>query len=239
MYYDLQANLDYLVLLVMQNKAEKVIDLIDSGRFNQNLLEDIGCCESSLPLYKLSLCNAILLDSGGWSKEVLPIVERNRLGCKNLLDYWAGQWKCPINVPLDFETYQSECAHFKDGNMEDLLGGNLNELIALGYDENEVEFCYAVLTYKYDLIQKHIKMRTNPDIYISGTIPFGYGNLEDGESYNALDCYNIFYCDAFDCYGLRAFWSDIQIREVRVRDVHLLLEAAAYCDLEKKLQMLK
>lgn len=127
--------------------------------------------------------------------------------------------------------YQYECAHFKDWDMEELLDGGMNELTALGYDENEIEFCYAVLTYKSDLIQKHIKMQTNSDVYISGAIPPSKGKYADGESYNALDCCSTFYCDAFVFYGLGAFWSNTQVQPARVKDVHLLLEAAAYCDL--------
>lgn len=74
---------------------------------------------------------------------------------------------------MGFFEYQYECAHFKDWDMEELLYGDMNELTALGYDENEIEFCYAVLTYKSDLIQKYIKMQINPDVYIFGAIPLG------------------------------------------------------------------
>ena len=40
-YWD---DLDELVALVMQNKAEQVIHLIESGNFDKSLLEDVGCC---------------------------------------------------------------------------------------------------------------------------------------------------------------------------------------------------
>lgn len=114
----------------------------------------------------------------------------------------------------------------------------MDELVALGYDKNEVEFCYAVLTYKPYLIQKHIALRTNPNVYISGDIPPGTGYASDGESYNALAFCNTVYCDAFDCYGLAAFWENTQIQTVEVSDVHLLLETAAYKDLETRLKSL-
>lgn len=82
---------DILVTLVMQNQAEKVITLIESGVFDTRFLNDIGCCERPLPLYKLSLCNAILLEDNTWSKKFLPVVKRNRRGCKAMLDYWDKQ----------------------------------------------------------------------------------------------------------------------------------------------------
>lgn len=239
MYNDWYLECDSLVSLVMQNQAEKVIDTIESGSIDLRFLNDIGCCEHSLPLYKLSLCNAILLDNNNWAKSFLSVVERNREGCKALLDYWERRWNYPVNRPMNFSDYQEECAHFDEWwDMEVLLDGNLEELVALGYNKNEVELCFAVLTYKSDLIQKHIALRTNPDVYISGNIPPGTGFAGDGECYNALDCCNTFYCDAFDCYGLSSFWENTQILLAKVRDVHLLLEAAAYQDLENKLKPL-
>lgn len=139
---------------------------------------------------------------------------------------------------MDFYNYPDACAHFKDWNIDEVLDGNLDELIALGYDKDEAEFCYAVLTYKPDLIQKHIAMRTNPDVYISGEIPPGTGWITDGESYNALNCCNTFYHDAINCYGLAVFWKNKEVSPITGDDVDLLLEAAAYRDLEKKLKSL-
>ena len=73
---------DSLVSSVMQNQAEKAIGLLESGRLDLRFLDDIGRCKNPLPLYKLSLCNAILLDNDNWAESFLPVVERNRQGCK-------------------------------------------------------------------------------------------------------------------------------------------------------------
>lgn len=121
--------------------------------------------------------------------------------------------------------------------MDGLLDGNLDDLIALGY-KDEVELCYAVLTYELGLIKKHIALQTNPNVYISGDIPPGTGYASDGESYNALVFCNTVYCDAFDCYDLTAFWENEQIQPIEKSDVYLLLEAAAYRDLEIRLKSL-
>lgn len=238
MYGDLLVKYKDLIALVMQNHAKKVIDLLESDVIDTRILNDIGCCSSPLPLYKLSLCNAILLDDDNWSERFLPVVERNRQGCATLLDYWGERWNYPVNCPMDFSDYQDMCAHFKDWSMDELLDGNLDDLVALGYNKDEVELCYAVLTYEPDLIKKHIALRTNPDVYVSGNISSGTGYTTDGESYNALVFCNTVYCDAFDCYNLAVFWENEQIQQMKMRDVYLLFEAAAYRDLEKKLKSL-
>lgn len=239
MYSDYWDDLDELVALVMQNNAEQVIHLIESGNFDKSLLEDVGCCEYPLPLYKLSLCNMILLDTDGWRSDILPIVEQNRQNCGLLLDYWRTRWNYPVDVPMDFESYQYECAHFSDWDMDELLDGDLDTLKAMGYDEDEVEFCYAVLTYKADLIQKHLGLKTNPDVCISASLAPGEGKAWDGESHNALnDCYS-FCWDEFHCYDLWRYWSSSHVEKVRVGDAQALLQVAAYCDLEEKLEKLK
>ena len=144
MYSNLFHQFSNLVALVMQNQAEKVIDLLESDVIDTRILNDIGCCSSPLPLYKLSLCNAILLDNDNWSKSFLPVVERNRQGCKTLLDYWGKRWNYSVNCPMDFSDYQEMCAHFKDWDMDGLLDGNLDDLIALGYNKDEVELCLMI-----------------------------------------------------------------------------------------------
>lgn len=235
-YWD---DLDELVALVMQNTVEQVIHLIESGNFDKSLLEDVGCCEHPLPLYKLSLCNMILLDTDGWSSDALSTIEQNRQNCRLLLDYWRTRWNYPVDVPMDFESYQYECAHWKDWDMDELLDGDLDTLKAMGYDEDEVEFCYAVLTYKADLIQKHLGLRTNPDVCISASLAPGEGKAWDGESHNALnDCYS-FCWDEFHCYDLWCYWSSSHVENVRVGDAQALLQVAAYCELEEKLDKLK
>lgn len=46
-YWD---DLDELVALVMQNKAEQVIELIESGNFDKSLLEDCWLLRASFAL---------------------------------------------------------------------------------------------------------------------------------------------------------------------------------------------
>lgn len=84
--------------------------------------------------------------------------------------------------------------------MEDLLDGDLDTLKAMGYDEDEVEFCYAVLTYKADLIQKHLGLRTNPDVYISALHAPGEEVSWEEEGYNPAVTPNLRSCFSASFY---------------------------------------
>ncbi len=46
MYSNLFHQFSDLVALVMQNQAEKVIDLLESDVIDTRILNDIGCCSS-------------------------------------------------------------------------------------------------------------------------------------------------------------------------------------------------
>lgn len=54
MYSNLYLEYNSLVSLVMQNKAAKVIDLLETESVDMRILNDIGCSKYPLPLYKLS-----------------------------------------------------------------------------------------------------------------------------------------------------------------------------------------
>ena len=227
-----------VVSMVIQNLAEEAIDSIESAAFDKSILEDIGSCSKPLPLYKLTLCNDILLSDEEWKDWFMPTVERNRRGCQALKDYWKNRWNHPVNEPMDFQNYSEECGHFSGWDMEDLLDGSLKELVERGYDTNEAELCYAVLTYAPDLIQKHIKLGTNPDVCISCDVAPGEGKVGDGETYNALVECQTFVCDAFDIYGLASFWEITKAIPATANDVFRLLEGAAYHKLWKELEAL-
>lgn len=96
--------LDPLVSLVLQNDAERVIAQIESGDFDPRVLENVGCCDCPLPLYKLSVCSYIYLALPEWVERMQPLIDRNLEGCRRLLDYWESMGY-PVHEPMDFENY--------------------------------------------------------------------------------------------------------------------------------------
>lgn len=219
---------------VMQNHAEKAISILESGDFNQAILEDIGCINQKLPLYKVSVCNAIILDNDDWSRSFLPVVRENRKQCYTLLMFWKDKYGFDVERPMDFENYQKCCGHFVDWDMEDLLEGDLDKLVGMGYDKNEVELCYAVLTYNVKLLKKHFFLRTNPDVFILGDYFPDDARQHSSECYNALHFCSTIISDALSLYGLASFYESQFVVPTRVRDIEILLQTAAYTDLQNK-----
>ena len=131
--------------------------------------------------------------------------------------------------PIDFPDY------------EELFDADLDELVRMGYNKDEVEFCYAVLVYDAELIKKHIALKTNPKVYVSGELAPGTGFRNDGTSYSALfSCFDFHY-DAVVHYGVIDYWTGNEINKeqsVRGDDVLNLLQAAAYLRLGKQLKTL-
>jgi hypothetical protein len=85
---------------VMQNHAEKAISILELGDFNQAILEDIGCGSQKLPLYKVSVCNAIILSNDNWDRSFLPVVRENRKQCHTLLMFWEERYGYNVRKPI-------------------------------------------------------------------------------------------------------------------------------------------
>ena len=66
--------------------------ILELGDFNQAILEDIGCGSQKLPLYKVSVCNAIILSNDNWDRSFLPVVRENRKQCHTLLMFWEERY---------------------------------------------------------------------------------------------------------------------------------------------------
>ena len=202
-----QRNTKRLVACVMENMADEAIRILRSGIFDKKVLEDIGVCEDRLPLYMITSCYYILLnDVSSWNESFQHAVMQQKAECIRLMDYWASEYGYPVYDVIDFAPYQDYCAHFdKYWELEDLLGADIDKLETLGYTRDECEFCYAILTYKHELIQKHLSLGTLADIDISDH-PRGFA--VEGESYNALRECRAFYCDAFDVDGLAHYMKE-------------------------------
>ena len=229
-----QRNTKRLIAYVMENMADEAIRILRSGFFDEKVLEDVGGCETQLPLSMITRCYYILLnDVSSWNESFQHVVMQQERECKRLMDYWASEYGYPVYDEIDFAPYQDDCAHFdKYWELEDLLGADIATLETLGYTMEECEFCYAILTYRHNMIQKHLALGTLADIDISNH-PRGFA--VEGESYNALRECRTFYCDVFDVDGLAHYMREgyeKRIAEVDERDFKFLLEAAAYCQLE-------
>lgn len=182
----------------------------------------------------------IKLSSSDWVDFYRPIVERNRKDVSKLLDFWKSEFGYPVEKGMDFSLYTEECGHFYGCDMEDLLEGNLEELVENGYDRDEVLLCYGVLVYNPEILEEQIAKSTNPDVYISGNIPPQKACQEDGESYNALLSNQTFGYDIVDCYGFGRFWeSQGNMLKIEARDIYDLLQGAAYTQLYERLNCIK
>ena len=121
--------------------------------------------------------------------------------------------------------------------MKDLLEGDLDKLVGMGYDKNEVELCYAVLTYNVELLKKHLGLKTNPDVFIGGDYLPADAPQYSSECYNALHFCDTVISDAMSLYGLALFYENQYSVPVGLRDIETLLQAAAYTDLQNKLSL--
>ncbi len=231
-----------LICYVFQNMADEAIDILETKNYSDTILNDIGLLDKPFPLYWLVKCNEILLEDKNWMKDYYDrVVVPSLRNCRRLLKYFDDN-NLNFAGDVDYSLFPEERAHFTDCEMDEILGGDLDCLTKMGYDADECLLCYAVLTGDIDEIDRQIKKKTNPDVWISGDFAPDVANANDGSSYNALVECNIAYCDCFDIYGLsRQLECGVnKITEVISSDIlSTLIEASFYRHTELRLKRLK
>lgn len=232
-----------LICCVFQNMADEAIDILENQDYSKSLLEDIGLLNKPFPLYWLVKCNEILLEDTNWVKDYYDRVVLPSLGnCRRLLKYFNDKNLSYVG-DVDYSLFPEERGHFfVDTDMDELLAGDLDYLVKKGYDADECLLCHAVLTGHIDEIDRQIKKKTNPDVWISGDFAPETANASDGSSYNALEDCRRFYCDCFDIYELRGYLDNglnKKIQKINTRMLSSLIQASFYRTIELRLLQLK
>lgn len=231
-----------LICCVFQNMSDEAIDILEAKVYSKSLLEDIGLLSKPFPLYWLVKCNEILLDDKNWNKEYYErVVAPSLENCGRLLKYFDDN-NLNFAGDIDYSLFPEERGHFVDWSIDELLDGELDYLVKKGYDADECLLCHAVLTGDIEEIDRQIKNKTNPDVWISGDFTPEEANAADGSSYNAIVACNTFYCDCFDIYNLRGYLEDglnKKTRRINIEMLSELIEASFYKHIELRLLQIK
>lgn len=227
-----------LLSCILQNKADQAIAILDSDNYNKDILKDVGAFINPLPLYQLTVCQAILLDSNDWNVDVVPTVERNRKECDKLLKYWADKFHYPVGEKMDFMPYEDEFGEFSGRPFEAIFGREEGELEEQGCNPDEVLLCYGVLIHDTPMLKEQFSKKTNPDVNIPKKVESGpYANAE--VSYNALHACESIISHVFDDLDFIMFWEpNDYLIHVDAQDIRNLVEGAAYTRLLKELKTL-
>lgn len=210
----IKQNTERLVKAVLSNNLEETKRIINGGDFDPVILEDVfkglGIEDSSVPpfpLFYISLCNEIYL-AGDWVDFYKPTVERNLTACRELILYWE-QLGYDVSQPIDFAKYQELCAHFFDDDMEDLFWATEEQLLSLGYDRDEIQLSFAILTYDRDTIFDLLAKKVNPNVWISGECRANQCTEHEGQ--NARVTVDDSLCDPQIAYEMTSYYDDIPL----------------------------
>lgn len=231
-----------LISCVFQNMADDAICILESGSYHKRLLDDIGLTNSRFPLYWLVKCNKMILDCDDWTEEFRrEVILPARNDCNALLAFFKHNG---LDYPgdVDYTLFPKERGHFKDWDFEDLFDASIDELCAMGYDKDECLLCYAVLRGDIREIERQVEMRTNPDVWISGSEDPKYACAVDGSSYNALVACSSFYGDCLSIYDLCSYLRrgrDKVCEDITYRMLAELIEASFYRKVELMLTPLQ
>lgn len=231
-------NTQDLLSCIMQNKADQAIAILESGDYDKDILKDVGAFINPLPLYQLTVCQAILLGDDDWDKNVVPTVERNRQECDKLLKYWADKFHYPVGDEINFMSYEDEFER-SSTPLEEVFGRTLDELESLGYNRDEVLLCYGVLTHDSIILKEQLRKKTNPDVYIPVKTVANLGAKGEDAWNHAIYSCETHISHIFDDLSFIMFWEpNDDLIYVHPEYISSLVEAAAYTRLLKELKNL-
>ena len=242
-----------LIKAVFANRVDTVKQIISSQNFKQSVLTDVfGVLlkienkddENSqdeihdiFPLYYLTLCNKIYLESDNWNEFYKETVKRNLEGCYNLIKYWK-ELGFAVDITIDFSKFRELCAHFPygDDEMEWLLDGDINKLKTLGYDEKECLLCYSILIYNKPVIWELLEQKVNPDVWISGNCKPDQCSMAEGM--NGLNTIRDSLSDPQICYGYDLYYDEMKLDKMPYPDYNqfrAIFGGAAYQEILNKI----
>ena len=186
-------NTQRLAKAVFSSNTQVVKKIIESGDFNHDILSDVikGWCTEPeeysiyegippIPLYYISLCNKIYLDSHWWKdprpiagKEMPALAKEYLKRCTELLDYWQSIGY-DVSTPIDFSKYRKICAPFLHETFEYLMFGDMETMLKRGYNKDEIDLTYALMTYDKTTIFELLEKRVNPNVWMSATRDAGH-----------------------------------------------------------------
>lgn len=221
-----------LVCYALTNYADKVISVARRGEFDRSILDDVGEFKNKLPLYKLAKLHLIFLENLNLPPSYYKdIIDNCTEEAYRLIDFWETEFGFPADEDIDFSLYEDECGHFDESHLEVPFGGTTDDLLAQGYNYDEVLLCQATMTYNTKVLREQIEKGTNPNVWITAQYNFSEAQ-QNKDGYNALEictdlidiCTEQHYPNFWTCRGKHAF-------RIHIDALYDLMEGAAYAHL--------
>ncbi|MCR4714398.1 MAG: hypothetical protein K5751_08480 [Treponemataceae bacterium] len=152
---------DPLVLAVVFNFYEAVKNLLESGRYDNNLTVDItnGWFGSPIPVYYISRCWEICL--GHEFKEPFnQIVKKNYENARHILSLFGKKGIQVKDIP--FSEISPACWAFEDESDEEILRGKKKEFISLSIREVDLDLYIAVHKMDFKRAKGLLNQGANP-----------------------------------------------------------------------------
>lgn len=173
---------DRLILATYQNDYALVKKLIDSKRFDESIIHDIGLLYVPFPLYYITICNKKVL-SRGFRPNLMPIVNEHLKNVDLLLDLWKNRFGVRIGRKIGFKQYKSYFYSDPDEfTIEDILLKPVQNYLDNGCQQIDIDLFEAVCKFQFNKVRKLLEQGANP---YADLLPVGDDNLED--SWNCID----------------------------------------------------
>ncbi len=141
-------------------RVENVINYFQKN----NDAESLPCNSDFVAeLYWIAYANLVILNSGGWKKELLSVVSTVIERCKTLLSFYETIIKVPEDKNLGFMEYaKTFCAHCD--SIADVVFTEKDLLKKLGYREIDMDLCVAAENLDLQKVRQLLHQGADPSV---------------------------------------------------------------------------
>ncbi len=226
-----------LIKAVYHNLYDVVVGMVQSNRFNNRLLEDIGICETPFPIYYITQCYKRVM----WEdfiEETMPMVLEHRKRIDDLLLFWEEKCGVDTHQKIDYKKYgELFCCADETDSMDDIFFDDIQKYLDNGCRMIDLELFGAVEKFQFERVKDLLEKGANPEAKLISIDEKDKNDYDNCFDCVGMECSYLCSCEVFPMLKgkLGAWYINYAITD---KDLGDLLSWAAHEDMYKLLNEL-
>ena len=162
------------VVAVYYARPDQLLELLDHGKFNMSLLENVGHFSKPFPIWRISQCWDVVSrveDKPEYQPVAIEFRKRNDEIIRIFKDCLGVEF-----TPIDFQLYHDDfyCDDPDETPADQLMVNSTQELLDAGVRQIDIDLYCAVAKFHFDETQALLQKGANPAAWLPDPFPSGF-----------------------------------------------------------------
>lgn len=163
------------IVAVYYARPDDLIDIIDNGRFDMSLLENIGHLSKPFPIWRISQCWDVVSRVEDWKEEFQPVAIEFRRRNDEIIRIFKERLGVEF-TPIDYQAYHDDfyCDYPDETPADQLMVDSTQELLDAGVRQIDIDLYCAVAKFYFDEAKDLLEKGANPAAWLPDPFPSGF-----------------------------------------------------------------